>query len=283
MLTHSSHPRAWFHYSQWESLLLAGSFKNWVQIWFFLGLLLRLFSLEGLLEPPDKHGRGNPVLFFIPITGALFWWELSGRRWWWRLTSYQEGTRRPFSSSMFSVCLPSLSAKSLSGSVTSKGWLLYGEPIHQAWKQYTEQPVALPHHTALSLYKLPFEHVSHEMCKNMGMIFFLMETGLLVCLLSLTVATFFGRHFSQDWQSSKSVQLRAVSFVKSSTVVGKQYILSYWGKGGGIKSLYILDSELQKNYSTWQCSSGMYVTGDMELLQCWQREWLSVITSEEIL
>lgn len=178
MLTHSSHPRAWFHYSQWESLLLAGSFKNWVQIWFFLGLLLRLFSLEGLLEPPDTHGRGNPVLFFIPITGALFWWELSGRRWWWRLTSYQEGTRRPFSSSMFSVCLPSLSAKSLSGSVTSKGWLLYGEPIHQEWKQYTEQPVALPHHTALSLYKLPFEHVSHEMCKNMGMIFFPNGDGL---------------------------------------------------------------------------------------------------------
>lgn len=55
----------------------------------------------------------------------------------------------------------------LSGSVTSKGWLLYGVPIHQAWKQYTGQPVALPHRTALSLYKLPFEHVSHEMCQNM--------------------------------------------------------------------------------------------------------------------
>lgn len=51
--------------------------------------------------------------------------------------------------------------------------------------------------------------------------------ALPICLLSLIVATFFGGHFSQDWQSSKSVQLRAVSFVKSSTVVGKHYILSY--------------------------------------------------------
>lgn len=93
-----------------------------------------------------------------------------------RSASYQEGTRRPAPSRLLCVCQVPVR---LSGSVTSKGWLLYGVPIHQAWKQYTGQPVALPHRTALSLYKLPFEHVSHEMCQNM-------------MSMSLIVAIFFG-------------------------------------------------------------------------------------------